>query len=1137
MYYYIKIMKKFLLIILILVLLVLIYNYTKRENFTTNEFTIDKIGFGNLNTYTPMKCNINSDESPSIVNITNHNYSSCFVDENKDKYIEIDKDNNRCNIYNNLNCTEANDGAILNDLTTPQKVLFRLKSRELLMLPQQHEELNGSTGATTTTGVITPMINEYINLLYVNPDNFKGSNEQINTFCDFLNDSKHINLDDYFCCLVEHLFVIRLIPTSQSRHPNNILNKLESLNLSNIIKQLHILVKGYSGFDINNLNNYFIKLENKTNPEKDYLLCYNIQVLKVALLYYIIHNIKLDNYYSKYNSSYITYLYNSFKRGHKIWGDYFGKCVDKLNMSHEIKIVLKKIVIDYLFSNQNNENIYKLFIYTSALISNENLRYYNDTTESNVDLISYNSNNRINPINNLENNSYVFYYSNEVVDTNSFCSNNKDETSCNSMSAYGCKFNSETNKCTGEFKNKSCMQISDSETCNENSNCEYDTDKNVCKPKTCFGSLNGEPECAQHKHCENIKNIELGGQIFNQCYDNTRIIRNIGVNSNDNFYDKTININDKCINKIYDNQDQTKRLSDNKIINNCKDGCVLSTHNDTKTCIKPNFINETNFFDNNFCRDIKNQFNCDFTPSCFWENNNCYPNSLGDDTMKCSDFDSNERCPQNKCVWYENKCHDIYDINRNNANIKTHTQPKTQPEDPSNNFEIKNVNCLAINKNPDNIDKMGECLYNNCHWQNERNLCVDKINKGCLVKSDNECANPQLNFNPLLNRNMCKLITDQNKSNIDESNDSKSICVDSEFKIPCNFYTKKDCPTNENPKVNLQGEIIEQPYCKISNDGSKCVEKDNSNNSCMYEYLKEGAKQNNYSQNCREIELSIPNNTSTKKVTMSINKQNLPCSLLDTNNCLFNGNGDICNLNNGNCKTNKDEKILYNKLDDVINDMSFANYEEITDRIGSIYAKQRSSKLCRLEDQIHGTILSINTNVIRTNNNLDDISIVNNFILFFVHLNMGDLIEIFNIDTTVPSFNQQKIELNNLLENINVIIKNRIELKQKGFDEDNKEIWISNKYKITNIRKTEREFILDGKLTHRIENTPIITKLGNIIITERENIERTNSVPPNIYVPYQKFVKWFIPNPMANLEDCLNDIKFKNMDRERYFNI
>ena len=46
------------------------------------------------------------------------------------------------------------------------------------------------------------------------------------------------------------------------------------------------------------------------------------------------------------------------------------------------------------------------------------------------------------------------------------------------------------------------------------------------------------------------------------------------------------------------------------------DGCVLSSHNNIQTCIKPNFINENTFFDNKFCNTIKNRFNCDFTPDC-----------------------------------------------------------------------------------------------------------------------------------------------------------------------------------------------------------------------------------------------------------------------------------------------------------------------------------------------------------------------------------------------------------------------------------------------------------------------------------------------------------------------------------------
>ena len=40
-----------------------------------------------------------------------------------------------------------------------------------------------------------------------------------------------------------------------------------------------------------------------------------------------------------------------------------------------------------------------------------------------------------------------------------------------------------------------------------------------------------------------------------------------------------------------------------------------------------------------------------------------------------------------------------------------------------------------------------------------------------------------------------------------------------------------------------------------------------------------------------------------------------------------------------------------------------------------------------------------------------------------------------------------------------------------------------------------------------------------------------------IKIPFQKLIKWFIPNPMANLTDCLDDLKLKNLDRERFFNI
>ena len=369
-----------------------------------------------------------------------------------------------------------------------------------------------------------------------------------------------------------------------------------------------------------------------------------------------------------------------------------------------------------------------------------------------------------------------------------------------------------------------------------------------------------------------------------------------------------------------------------------------------------------------------------------------------------------------------------------------------------------------------------------------------------------------------------------------DAKSNEKICVDNNLKIPCKYYTKKDCPTDNNPKVNLYGDITETPYCKISNDGNNCVEKNNTNESCMYNYLKDGDKVDNYTQNCKEIEISLKNNGSVKMFDTVVNKQNVPCSLLDINNCIHGKNKDICNVVNGKCKTNKDKSVLFEKLDDVINDMSFSSYEEITDRIGSIYAKQRSSSLCRLEEQIHGNINSVNNNEIVTSKNLENVSILNNFIIFFVHLNENDLINILGIDSN--EFNNKKIEYNNFLETLNILIKNKLELKHKLDVEDSKNMWISNKYRISNINKSEKKILLNEKLFFRFNRNPIVTKHGKFIIDDIQNIERkTEGGTKTIKIPYTKFIKWFVPNPMSNLEDCLNDLKFKNLDKERYFNI
>ena len=1099
-------MKKFIIIFIILIILFLLYKFSSKETFNNNNSKIKNLGYKNLNYFTPLKCNLNSETENTFeeIEVDNNDYTNCFSNE---KYVEIDTNSKKCRLYDNISCEGENAGNILDDLTTQDKLIFRIKSREILN--QDETKLNA-----------------YISKLYTDSANFKNSDNFMEDFFTDLSLTKHINYDDYFCFLVEHLFVVRIIPSLQSNTSENIINKLDSLNVEGRLINIFNLLN-LQNFDIDNYENYFIKnqgdIDNGIQPT--FLLCYNIHVLKVLLLFYIMKNIKTDDYFKKYNSSYITYLFHSFKRGKKIWGNYFEKCIDKFpEIDNYYKKILKKVIIDKFFMTQNNENIYKLFIYISALQNNNSLKYINDS-QSSLNIISYNNENKLNPLYNIENNLFIFYYEGEVVDNNKFCSIAKDKENCSKIETLGCKFDDTKNKCIGDYTFKNCMQYLGEENCPKE-RCDFLNDK--CVPKSCF-SNEGHAVCNNLPHCENIPDFEINNQIWNLCHDNVRTVINSENEINENFYEKKHNINDKCLNKIYngDNLDNV-----NNLYKKCNDGCILSSHNDSQVCVNPNFINKDNFFDNKYCKKIKNELNCDFSPHCFWQSNNCHPNSTGNDSMKCNDFSSEERCPINRCIWYDNKCNDIYNSNPE-VNLQVSQNANNEVDTNNFNFNIKKVDCLAINNQQSNNEKLNECLYNNCEWQNERNLCVDKINKGCLFKNESDCVNPQINYDNILNKNKCKLITNQSYNNY-----GKKICVNNEFKIPCDYYTKEDCPTLENPKVNLQGDITEEPYCKISANGNKCIEKKNiENETCMYNYLSSEIKGDNYSKNCREIELLNPD--TNQKFNYSVNKENLPCSQLNLNNCLFDNNSKTCNIYQGQCKTNKDKGILYEKLNELSSNMSLKNYKEITDTVGNIYAKKRHNKLCRINDQINGSLLSINDNIVQTTNNLNEISIINNYIIFFVHMNFNDLVEIFEIDTSGPTFQAKKIEYQNLLDNLNVVIKSKIELNHK-FNLDNiRQIWISKKYEIANINKDERKILLPEKLYNKFDSTLIQTKLGRISIQNINNIERSEEIGLNkvFKIPYFKLIKWFIPNPMANLDDCLNDIILKNLDSEGNFNL
>ena len=73
----------------------------------------------------------------------------------------------------------------------------------------------------------------------MNSENFKLADSfLINNLFQYLNDSNQINLNDYFCCLAEHLFTIRLLPTKESNTGNNIVEKLNSLNVVGLINTM-----------------------------------------------------------------------------------------------------------------------------------------------------------------------------------------------------------------------------------------------------------------------------------------------------------------------------------------------------------------------------------------------------------------------------------------------------------------------------------------------------------------------------------------------------------------------------------------------------------------------------------------------------------------------------------------------------------------------------------------------------------------------------------------------------------------------------------------------------------------------------------------------------------------------------------
>ena len=161
----------------------------------------------NLNNHNIISCTHedNEDSDSPINGEDNEDYSTCFTNT-KDKFVEIDTANKKCHIYTTLDCkNNDNKGKGQWRIQIFQiKLFFTKRFRDILFkLPDAPAEQ------------IT-ILSNYINILNDNNTNvsvlsnrqhFRGDISTINdSLKTNINDLKHLNINDTFCCSAEHLW-------------------------------------------------------------------------------------------------------------------------------------------------------------------------------------------------------------------------------------------------------------------------------------------------------------------------------------------------------------------------------------------------------------------------------------------------------------------------------------------------------------------------------------------------------------------------------------------------------------------------------------------------------------------------------------------------------------------------------------------------------------------------------------------------------------------------------------------------------------------------------------------------------------------------------------------------------------------
>ena len=231
------------------------------------------------------------------------------------------------------------------------------------------------------------------------------------------------------------------------------------------------------------------------------------------------------------------------------------------------------------------------------------------------------------------------------------------------------------------------------------------------------------------------------------------------------------------------------------------------------------------------------------------------------------------------------------------------------------------------------------------------------------------------------------------------------------------------------------------------------------------------------------------------------------------NNCSYKNNTKKCKQENKTCLTNEGSFALFDKLRSVTDINRYKDFNEIIDRVSDIYQHQNEKALCRYDSQVHGKISNLGNYKITVPPT--NISSINNFIILYVNVDLEDLEDVIYKEAKTIG------DKNKLLDSINSQLKSQIKLSNNSDLQ-----WISNKYKITSVDPSSDKSSKDNDISVS-NNIYRNIELATINVGPSESIQ--------IKVPISKAIKWFIPNPLADINECLDDVILKNLDSRQFF--